>query len=151
MREYRCDHDPAAVRFWSKVAAGDPRECWLWLGAQKKGGYGHLHLGPRNGGRYTGAHRYAYELLRGPIPEGMVIDHLCRVHLCVNPLHLEPVTTHENLRRGEGHGRETHCPQGHAYDEQNTYVDSKNRRRCRACNRDARRSRAAIGPERWRK
>lgn len=74
-------------------------------------------------------------MLRGPIPEGLVIDHLCRDLLCVNPGHLEPVTQKENVRRGVGHGAETHCPQGHEYTEANTRVSKKNKRYCRACGR----------------
>lgn len=122
-------------RFWSKVAAGDPRECWPWLGAQTHGGYGHLLVRRR----FVGAHRVAYELFYGEIPSGMVIDHLCRNHACVNPLHLEAVSNRENLRRGINGVLTTHCPAGHPYDEKNThYAPHPNRaptRICRACGR----------------
>src|SRR5690625_5273114 len=79
---------PWPERFWSKVDVGD---CWLWMGTQTKqpgeGGYGQLRLD----GRMQVAHRVSYELLCGPIPSGMSLDHLCRVRLCVNPDHLEVV------------------------------------------------------------
>lgn len=80
-------------------------------------------------------HRIAYELLVGPIPDGLQLDHLCRVRNCVNPDHLEPVTGQENMRRGY-FGTKTHCPNGHAYDEANTYIFSNTRgrhRQCRTC------------------
>lgn len=80
-------------RFWSKVdASGD---CWLWTGAPHLG-YGRFSRG-RSGATY--AHRVAYELLVGPIPDGLTLDHLCWNTLCVNPDHLEPVTRAENTRR----------------------------------------------------
>lgn len=71
--------------------------CWLWIGSEREsGGYGFI---VRNG-RSTAAHRVSYEMAKGPIPEGLVIDHLCRVHCCVNPDHLEAVTQLVNVRRG---------------------------------------------------
>lgn len=69
--------------------------CWLWTGAPSNSGYGHYKVG----GKAIKAHRAVYELLVGPIPEGMQLDHLCEVKLCVNPDHLEPVTHQENARR----------------------------------------------------
>jgi hypothetical protein len=83
-----------ADRFWSKVDRSGP--CWLWTGGTSNAGYGHFHPTKRQG---KGAHRVAYELVRGPIPEGLELDHLCRVVTCVNPDHLEPVTHAENMRR----------------------------------------------------
>lgn len=92
---------PEADRFWSKVWR-DPRPdgCWLWLGAPNADGYGHFRrrLGPGHY-RMVRAHRHAYELLVGPIPEGLTLDHLCGHPLCVRPAHLEPVTNSENVRR----------------------------------------------------
>lgn len=105
--------------------------CWIWVGAVNSGnGYGRINR--------TYAHRYAYELLVGPIPEGLQLDHLCRVPLCVYPAHLEPVTPRENIRRGIKGVLTTHCPQGHPYDEENT-GKVKGRpagRWCKACNRE---------------
>lgn len=82
-----------AERFWRKVTKTD--RCWLWTGSLQSRGYGCVGFG---GKRYL-AHRLAYEWLVGPIPDGLTIDHLCRVKACVNPAHLEPVTGAENTRR----------------------------------------------------
>jgi len=85
------------------------------------------------------AHRYAYESVKGQIPHGLVIDHLCRNRLCVNPNHLEPVTNLENLQRGLGYalqnGMRTACIHGHEYTHQNTYVSPRGDTRCRECAR----------------
>ncbi|WP_033356238.1 HNH endonuclease signature motif containing protein, partial [Kitasatospora aureofaciens] len=90
-------------------------------------------------GRTYSAHRYAYTQLVGPIPDGLVIDHLCRNPSCVNPAHLEPVTHAENMRRSEPAMR-THCIHGHEFTEANTYYRTPNCdgvRQCRACNAKA--------------
>ncbi len=98
-----------------------------------KKGYGRIDT---DGVTYR-AHRIAYLLFIGPIPEGLVLDHKCRVRKCANPGHLEPVTQQVNILRGENHvahrARRTHCPAGHAYDSSNTYRDGLNRRYCREC------------------
>lgn len=112
----------------------DENGCWRWQLYVRSNGYGQIGV-PGVGIRY--AHRISYETFVGPIPEGLTIDHLCRVRDCVNPEHLDPVTTRENLVRGSGfagsHSRATHCPAGHPYDEANTYVTPSGRRNCRAC------------------
>ncbi len=105
--------------------------CWVWTGSRTRDSYGWVWFKPRA----WLAHRLVYELCVGPIPEGLQIDHLCRNRPCVSPSHLEPVTNAENVRRGMGGEwwrRKTHCPQGHAYVEANTYM-YRNRRHCRAC------------------
>ena len=121
--------------FWSKVVKREPDECWLWTGCQTPKGYGRF--------AHRRAHRMAYEYLVGPIPEGLVIDHLCRVRHCVNPAHMEVVTAGENVLRGIGvsakNRTKTHCPQGHPLDGDNLYVN-QDKRMCRKC-----------GRERWRK
>lgn len=91
-------HGPTPVdRFWARVLKTDT--CWLWQGATA--GRWNLRYGQtRWAGRVAMAHRVAYELLVGAIPDGLQIDHLCRNPLCVNPAHLEPVTNAENARRG---------------------------------------------------
>ena len=87
-----------SARFWAKVNV-QPTGCWLWTGAQVKG-YGRL----RFGGRVQPAHRVAYEMMVGPIPSGLTLDHLCHVKACVRPSHLEPVTQAENLHRARRDG-----------------------------------------------
>ncbi len=107
--------------------------CWLWTGSRAGGsGYGHF----THDGVTLLAHRFAYEHLVGPIPDGLHLDHLCRVRHCVNPAHLEPVTPKENVFRALG-GR-THCKYGHEFTPENTYRAPKTgRRSCVACRKEA--------------
>lgn len=121
-------------RFWSLVDKTD--ECWLWTGRTDSGGYGQTSWN----GQSKRAHRVAYELSVGPIPEDRQLDHLCRNPPCVNPDHLEPVTHQENMRRGLHGELTTHCPAGHPYDDDaNTYRPAGTaQRRCRACLREHR-------------
>lgn len=108
--------------------------CWLWIGSvNSTTGYGRIS---RGAGKHIPAHRAAYELARGPIPEGLVIDHLCRVRHCVNPSHLEPVTPRENTLRGVGitaqNARADHCKRGHRLNEANIFMQ-RGQRLCRTC------------------
>jgi hypothetical protein len=116
--------------------------CWLWTGALGPGGYG-ISWWPKQNSR---AHRAMYESLRGPVPPGLVLDHLCRLRCCVNPWHMEPVTIGENVLRGVGRAamqaRQTACHLGHPFDEQNTYLWN-GKRQCRTCQRDRYRARCA--------
>ena len=95
--------------------------CWLWDRAISQTGYGNICVD----GKYRGAHRVVYEALVGPIPEGLHLDHRCRVRACVNPNHLEPVSQRENSLRGVGaaavNARQTHCRHGHELTPENTY------------------------------
>lgn len=90
---------PIEERFWSKVEPEPNSGCWIWIGARTCG-YGAIGRGTRSEGN-IGAHRFAYLLLRGPIPLGLEPDHLCRLRCCVNPWHLELVTRRENSQRGD--------------------------------------------------
>jgi len=127
------------ARFWSKAIVRGQDDCWPWVAAVTHTGYGRINIG----GTIKRAHRIAYELVKGPIPEGLELDHLCRNRACINPDHLEPVTHAVNMRRGySANAAKTHCPQGHEYSDANTYTYSDGRRMCRHCQRD--RGRRAI-------
>lgn len=112
-----------AERFESKVFPEALTGCWLWVAYANKRGYGMFALGTREQG-WSLAHRFSYEMHRGPIPEGLVLDHLCRNPACVNPDHLEAVTQRTNMARS-GNFRKTHCPRGHMF--------GADKRRCRTC------------------
>ncbi len=126
---------PIAERFWEKVAPADADHCWLWTASLNTSGYGQFMLN----GRPQRAHRIAYELLRAEIPDGLQIDHLCRVRRCVNPWHLDPVPNAVNAERARPYRAvrqlKQHCPSGHAYSPENTYSDPRGHRRCRECGR----------------
>lgn len=121
-------------RFWSKVALPNGEGCMLWMASKYPSGYGAFSLN----GKMRYAHRIAYELAYGLIPDGLQTDHLCRVRHCVAPLHLEAVTQAENIRRGEVgcHQRaRTECLNGHSFTELNTYYRTDGGRGCRICRR----------------
>lgn len=112
--------------------------CWTWTG--------HLHLGYGRvyfQGLKALAHRVVYEQVVGPIPEGLVLDHLCRQTSCVNPRHLEPVTNAENVLRGVGapaqNARKTHCKWGHPFEGENV-IRRPDGRECRTCARENQRA-----------
>lgn len=122
---------PVEERFWEKVdASGD---CWEWTGSQTPTGYGTFFPTRSTPVR---AYRFAWELLIGPIPEGMQIDHMCMNTRCVNPLHLRLATPRENTLRGHSrsaiNARKTHCNQGHPLSGDNLRQVRKGRS-CIAC------------------
>jgi hypothetical protein len=138
------------ARFLEKIVLADSG-CWEWIGRRTKNGYGRYYIGTsRLDQRYASAHRWAYELLAGPIPNGMDLVHLCRVRHCVNPAHLEPVTRAENISRGFGpsllaqvNAAKALCVNGHPFDETNSRPRPTGGRACRQCERDRR---AALTP-----
>lgn len=122
-------------RFFSKVA--EVGGCWEWLAFVSPSGYGGFSVGT---GKFVSAHRWAYEFLVGPIPDGLQLDHLCRNRKCVNPEHLEPVTAKENVDRGQlGYLNRDVCKNGHNInDPSNVYArPSDGAKQCRQCNREA--------------
>lgn len=129
-------------RFWTRVEKTET--CWLWHGADSGDGYGRMR-GPD--GVTVGVHRFAYELLVGPIPDGLELDHVwargCTHRNCVNPDHLEPVTAAENTRRSNSatavNGRKTHCAKGHPLSGANLHQRDSGHRICLTCRRDANR------------
>jgi hypothetical protein len=127
------------ARFWRRVIKTD--DCWLWT-HPREDGYGRTQIGWTR----KRAHVWAWEDARGPVPAGMVLDHLCRVRNCVNPDHLRVVTSAENTHApgsqaiAKAHAERTHCPHGHPYDAANTRID-RGKRRCRTCLNAARRAR----------
>jgi hypothetical protein len=134
---------PIADRFWEKVPDRPDVGCWLWTAATGPKGYGVFQLGRGEG--TTGAHRLAYELAYGKIPDGMFACHRCDVPACVRPSHLFLGTNADNAADMGAKSRArcskvTHCPANHPYSDENTYF-TEGRRRCRACRKAKRRAR----------
>ena len=122
--------------------------CWLWVGRTDRGGYG------KYGANGLGAHRIVYEKLKGKIPEGLVLDHLCRVRCCVNPDHLEPVSIAENNRRSAAYVYDIgainrgvkNCKRGHEFTPENTKILKQGWRQCITCKKmlDKRRNKRKL-------
>lgn len=125
-------------RIRTKIAVNSETGCWEWLGCRTRTGYGRVW----NGKRSDWAHRVVFRLLRGPVTDGRVLDHLCRVHHCVNPEHLDPVTDLINTLRGVNpevtrarHRAQAFCKRGHPLFGGNVYRHPSGRRVCRECNK----------------
>lgn len=123
-------------RFWDKVKIAGPNDCWEWQAGKDKNGYGSFRIGK---GSMKRAPRVAWELKNGPIPNGMVVCHVCDYPACVNPGHLFLGTHGDNMRDMRKKGRHhyaarTHCDNGHEFTAENTSrVKTENRRRCKIC------------------
>jgi len=146
----RAKHGPPRLdlreRFWSKVQACEADKCWPWIGVRMHTGYGAFSLGGERGPIEL-AHRAAWILTHGTVPDGMYVLHRCDNRLCQNPAHLFLGTHLDNIRDMVEKGRnvnppypywqseKTHCPHGHPYDSNNTRYSPNGKRYCRECNR----------------
>lgn len=124
--------------FWTKVDMADPEGCWLWQQSTGSHGYGQTW----DGITVRLAHRAAWELTNGRIPDDLTVDHVCRERRCCNPAHLRLLSNTENARLN-GAAIKTHCKRGHEFDEANTYVNKLGHRTCRTCRRNGYSSEAA--------
>jgi hypothetical protein len=137
-------------RVWDQIRVDASTNCWQWTGGQQTGGYGSVWLN----GRKRRAHRALFCALVREVSSDCDLDHLCRVRICVNPNHLEPVSRRENLARSPlthtGRNlRKTHCPEGHPYDGANLVVTPEGWRKCKTC--VERREAARVWPKTARK
>ncbi len=141
---------PLEDRLWARVDKNGPlrrpmkTRCWQWTGATQRG-YGSIHVGTsRKDKKMRQVHVVVWEILVGPIPAGLTLDHLCRNRACVRPSHLQPVTNKVNVLRGRGltavNARKTHCKRGHEFTPENTRVNRGSAvngygpfRSCRTC------------------
>ncbi|WP_145503199.1 HNH endonuclease [Streptomyces sp. CFMR 7] len=143
------------ARFWSKVAITDG--CWTWTAGVHRSGYGVFSVQNKQ----TYAHRYAYMITKGSIPQDLVLDHVChgrdatcvsgeqcQHRRCVRPDHFEAISHGENTRRGNtlaaANVAKTHCPAGHPYGKANTYITPEGWRSCRPCRREREVTKAAV-------
>ena len=129
-------HEHVAERFLDKISPEPNSGCWRWDAAQTTMGYGVMTINCKQ--HY--AHRLSYEHFKSPIPEGLQIDHLCRMPWCVNPDHLEVVTSRENTRRGrlrevtiKRHAAKIFCKRGHPLFGENIFIDGNGARVCKSC------------------
>ena len=127
------------LRMRKRIRVDEATDCWIWTGGRTSSGYGSVSRHGRN----TTAHRAVYEVAHGQVPDGLVIDHLCRNLLCCRPDHLEVVTNQENVRRGdaawingERQRSKSHCLQGHPLSSGNLYTTPNGTRQCRTCKRE---------------
>lgn len=131
--EYGDERLPAGL--WAKTTVNPETGCWEWQGWRNHAGYARAKFAGET--QVLRLHRRTYAAVHGEIPDGMTIDHLCRVRHCINPVHLEAVSQRENALRGNtvnaANLAKTHCLRDHPFDEQNTYRYPDGRRGCRAC------------------
>lgn len=130
---------PIGARLARYTDRSSKSPCWIWTGAIDRDGYGVIGIRGDDGLKHKKAHRVSYEFHVRPLADHEIMDHLCRVRNCVNPDHLEPVTTAENVYRGISasavNRRRTKCRRGHEFTPENTYVPPSGRRVCRTCSR----------------
>ena len=130
--------DQVLERFWDKVKVDETTGCWNWTAYKDHSGYGIFRIDSKN---TSSSHRFAYQVNKGKIPEGLQLDHLCKNRKCCNPEHLEVVTLQENTNRSEitiavKNRNKTHCSKGHEYTPENTYVRKHGHRACRTCSKE---------------
>lgn len=138
-------------RLLSRIKIVD--DCWIWQGSiGHRDGYGAVYVRRSEGGNTDNSkqvHRVSYEIFRGEIPKGLVLDHLCRTRACINPVHLEPVTHRDNLHRGLTlnalNSSKTHCINGHEFsNEQSQWYRVRGFRRCRECHNETEKLRHRV-------
>ena len=124
---------------WARIEPEPMSGCWIWIGDRSRYGYGRLTWQKNKRRTYRHVHQLFYQAFRDPVPDGLELDHLCRLPACCNPWHLQAVTHQENVLRGNScaakDSRATHCPQGHPYDTVNTLRRKNGARICRTCSR----------------
>ncbi len=122
-------------RFLSRLILSPETGCLIWPMKPNRQGYGQMS----HSGKTIRSHRFAYESQVGPVPEGLVLDHLCRNRMCCNVAHLEAVTSKENVLRGIGptavNATKTHCDNGHVFSGTNVRIRPDGSRKCRECHR----------------
>lgn len=125
-------------RILDKIVRIPESGCWIWIGSLT--GYGYGETWWNNTKHFV--HVLMHKLFVGEVPKGFEVDHLCKVRCCCNPEHLEAVTHAENVKRSSSwhhvvnyHKAQTHCQRGHAWTEENTYVEPNGKRRCLECKR----------------
>jgi hypothetical protein len=141
-------HAPVGERFWRFVSPEPNSGCWLWAGCIAPDGYGQLRVRQPEGHRSINAHRIAWELHHGKVPEGLWVLHRCDVRHCVNPAHLFVGTPAQNTADMLSKGRavwpyalKTECPNGHPYSGSNLVVRKDGWRTCRTCRNEGKRRR----------
>lgn len=151
---------PVVERIEEQVIPEPNSGCWLWMGSVDRDGYGRISTSPKSGlPRNVLVHRAMYAHYQGRIPDGLTIDHLCRVRCCCNPDHMEPVSNVTNVMRGMSpaaeNARKTICKRGHPLSGGNLFVNTHGERQCRECLRVANRLRQRrynnSDPSRYRK